>query len=347
MIMQPLDKSRYSEWDKFVSENGTVFHTSWWHEAWGVPYDIYALMNEDGEIESGMPVYISRFQNMPQAMDLLGIRGVTKPPLTPINGPVFKACTKTSRSTIYTHVKKELLNSLQSLPKVDFYDFHLWRSCSDLMPFIWNGFETQVLYTYIIPAENVNNWQSNMSKNARRFLKDARIAAEKEGFSEILTGVPFEEMDLPFRGTMKAKDFQVSQYSKMHTWWETVQKRKAGMSYLIRDKEGKPACASIMVWDNRTAYALMNGMVPTVRSDGNINMLLFERMINDALNMGLDFDFEGSSLMGVERFYRGFGGEMRPCFRAVKIPSTVVYLGLKAHKYLTLHRKRGWVSPSL
>ncbi len=74
-------------------------------------------------------------------------------------------------------------------------------------------------------------------------------------------------------------------------------------------------------------------------------MLLFERMIKDALEMGLDFDFEGSSLMGVERFYRGWGGEMRPCFRATKIPSPIVYFGLKARKYLSLHRKKGWIIP--
>ena len=346
MIMQPLDKSRYSEWDKFVSENGTVFHTAWWHEAWGVPYDIYALMNEDGEIESGMPVYISQFQSMPKAMNLLGIRGVTKPPLTPVNGPVFKACTKTSRPTIYSHIKNEILCSLQSLPKVDFYDFHLWRFCSDLMPFIWNGFETQVLYTYFIPANNIDTWQNDMSKKTRRFLKDARREADKEGYSDIITDASFEEMGQTFRETMRVKNFEVSQYSKLPKWWEAVKERKAGMSYLIRDKEGRPSCASIMVWDNRTAYSLIGGMDSTIRKDSHINMLIFERMIKDALAMGLDFDFEGSSLMGVERFYRGFGGEMRPCFRATKIPSTVVYLGLKAHKYLTLHRKRGWVSPS-
>jgi Acetyltransferase (GNAT) domain len=346
MNMQPLDRSRYDEWDRFVYDaNGTVFHTSWWYDAWGVDFNIYALVNGDGQIESGMPVYISRFQSMPKAMDFLGIRGVTKPPLTPVNGPVFRACAKTSRPTIYTHVKNEILNSLRYLPDADFYDFHLWRFCDDLMPFIWNGFETQVLYTYVIPAGNVETWQGNMSKNTRRFLKEARITAEKEGFSGILTDAPFEDMDLPFKDTMEAKGFQVSLYSKMHGWWDAVKKRKAGMSYLIRDKEGRPACASIMVWDNRSAYALMNGMVPSVRSEGKINMLLFERMIKDALDMGLDFDFEGSSLMGVERFYRGWGGEMRPCFRATKIPSTIAYFGLKAHKYLSMHRKKGWIVP--
>ncbi len=343
--MQVLDKNRHDEWDRFVyNGSGTIFHTSWWHKAWNVDMDIHASLDDSGEIQSGMPVYISRFPGMPTALDLFGIRGLTKPPLTPINGPIFKMCPKPGRTSIYSHVKKEIIESLRSLPKLDFYDFHLWRFCSDLMPFMWNGFETQVLYTYLIKADSAKIWQSNMSKKARRFLKDARREAAREGCSDVITDAPLSEMDIPFRETMKVKKFEVAQYSRLPGWWDAVQSRNAGKSYLIKDREGKPICASIMVWDNRTAYSLIGGMAPALRKDSHINMLVFERMIQDALDMGLDFDFEGSSLMGVERFYRGWGGELKPCFRAIKVPSKAAYLGFKTHKYLTMHRKKGWIS---
>ena len=346
MTMQILDKSRYGEWDRFVSEgNGAIFHTSWWHKAWGIDFAIHVLLDENGEIEAGMPVYVSRFPGMPKVMDLLGIKGLTKPPLTPVNGPIFRACTRPGRPSVYSHAKKEIIQSLQSLPRLDFYDFHLWRFCTDLMPFMWNGFETQVLYTYLIKAGSAEIWHSNMSRKARRFLKDAGREAAREGYSDIITDAPFSDMDLPFRETMRRKKFEVAQYSGLPGWWETVRNRKAGKSYLIKDRNGKPVCASIMVWDNRTAYSLVGGMDSTIRRDSHINMLIFGRMIEDALEMGLDFDFEGSSLMGVERFYRGWGGELKPCFRAIKVPSKAAYFGFKAHKYLTLHRKKGWINP--
>ncbi len=291
-----------------------------------------------------MPVYVSRFPGMPRALNLFGVKGLTKPPLTPINGPIFRACSRPGRPSIYSHAKKEILCSLQSLPRLDFYDFHLWRFCNDLMPFMWNGFETQVLYTYVIKANSAESWRSNMSKKTRRFLKDARREADREGYSGIITDAPFCDMDLPFQETMKTKKFEVAQYSRLPKWWEAVRNKNSGKSYLINDRDGKPVCAAIMVWDNRTAYSLVGGMNSTIRRDSHINMLIFERMINDALGMGLDFDFEGSSLMGVERFYRGWGGELKPCFRAIKMPSKVAYFGFKTHKYLTLHRKKSWIS---
>ncbi|MHB8174749.1 MAG: hypothetical protein ACYDFU_09875, partial [Nitrospirota bacterium] len=216
MNMQPLDKNRYDEWDRFVYDgNGTIFHSSWWYSSWDIDFDIYVSLDDKGEIQSGMPIYISGFPSMPKVLDLLSIRGVTAPSLTPVNGPIFKACVKPGRPSVYSHVKKEILNSLQSLPKLDFYDFRLWRFGNDLMPFIWNGFETQVLYTYLIRADDADTWRSNMSKKTRRFLKEAHRDADKEGYSEIIKDASLDEMDLPFRETMKTKKFEVAQYSKL------------------------------------------------------------------------------------------------------------------------------------
>lgn len=343
MKMQPLDETQYDEWDRFVYKagNGSIFHTAWWYKSWGVKFGIYATLDKDGEIEAGIPIYVSRFEHMPK---FFHVQGVGRPPLTPVNGPVFRDCAKTARSSINTYVKEELLCAIESLPQADFYDLHLWRFCSDLTPFIWNGFETSVYHTYVIPTGDMEDWKMNMSKKSRRLLKEAHAEADEKGYSKIETGLPFDDICLPFKETEEEKKYKEHFTVRMPKWLETVMERKAGMSYLIRDKEGKPSCASIMVWDNRTAYALMNGTLRSMRKESHVNMLLFERMIEDALGMGLDFDFEGSTLMGVERFYRGWGGEIRTCFRVTKCPSILIYIGLKGHRYLKLHRKSGWVS---
>jgi hypothetical protein len=343
MKMRPIDESRYDDWDRFVYKagNGTIFQTAWWYRSWGIKFDIYASLNKDGEIEAGMPVYISRYEHIPK---FLGVQGVTSAPLTPVNGPVFKDCAKIARSSKNGYVKEELLCCIESLPRADFYDLHLWRFCSDLTPFIWNGFETNVYHTYVIPAGDMDTWKNNTSSGNRRFLKKAYAEAEEEGYSKIETGLPFDEISIPFTETEEAKKYKERLFERMPKWLETVLERKAGTSYLIRDKEGRPACSSIMVWDNRTAYLLMNGTLKSMRRESHVNMLLYERMIEDALGMGLDFDFEGSTLRGVERFYRGWGGEIRPCFRVTKCPSLVTYIGLKGYRYLKFHKKKDWVS---
>ena len=55
-------------------------------------------------------------------------------------------------------------------------------------------------------------------------------------------------------------------------------------------------------------------------------------MVDDAHDMGLDFDFEGSLLQGVERFFRGWGGELRLIHRLIKIPSAFAYVRWKGER---------------
>ena len=119
-------------------------------------------------------------------------------------------------------------------------------------------------------------------------------------------------------------------------WWEEVRARDAGRTYILKDGKGNPLCATLAVWDSHTMYCLINGMLETMRDEGHLNMLLFERMITDAMDAGLDFDFLGSDLLGVERFIRGWGGELRHYFRVIKVPSPLAYTGWKAYSYFKL-----------
>ena len=69
---------------------------------------------------------------------------------------------------------------------------------------------------------------------------------------------------------------------------------------------------------------------------------LVERMILDAHARGLTFDFEGSVIPGVERFFRGWGGRCVPKYRAVKIRRCWTYAAWALHRYWTGHRKKRW-----
>ena len=343
--MQPLLESEHGAWDSFVSnaQKGTIFQTAWWHQAWGVKPVIYARKDAGGGIEAGIAVNISRLPNLKAP---LGIRAVVRPPLTPINGPVFLDCNKTSRSSRYTYFKKELLQTIESLPRLGLYDFGLWGYYEDIMPFLWNGFDTKVAYTYVIPKAEVNSWRGNMSQKSRYELRSASTEAEKMGF-RVEADSPFPDVKALLVGTARDKGYSMSQYAgQLAPWWSEVKKHNAGKAYVIRDKDGKAVSATVMVWDSHTAYCLATGMDHDFRKKNSIlNMLLFERMICDALEMGLDFDFEGSILRGVETFFRQWGGELRPNYRVIKIPSVIAFAGIKAYWYFKFHRRRCWVSP--
>jgi len=340
MTMQPLDKSRYDDWDRFVYKvkEGTIFHTAWWHRSWGVDFDIYARTGENGEIEAGMPVYISGFKHMPRFLD---VKGVTKPPLTVVNGPLFKDSTKTGRSSRYTHVKKELLCAINSLPDAGYYDIFLGHSQDDVMPYLWNGFDDQVLYTYVIRKEDAGAWRDNISSNTRRFLKAAHKEADALG-CVMETDTSIDEIIPVFLETAKLKGYSAGLerfIDRLPAWWAAVREKNAGRIYVLRCRDGEAMCTALAVWDAHSVYSLIGGTLPRARGLSNMNMLLFERMITDAFEMGLDFDFEGSSLMGVESFVRRWGGELRHYFRVTKIRSGLLYAAWKGYQYLKFHRK--------
>ena len=111
-----------------------------------------------------------------------GTRAIVRPPLTPRNGPLFVPENDSTRHRQNTHQKLMLLKVIQSLPKLGLYDFQLRPSDTDTMPFLWNGFDTTVEYTYVIPCADGGGWTKHASKTQQRRLRTAAKEVEQNGF---------------------------------------------------------------------------------------------------------------------------------------------------------------------
>jgi lipid II:glycine glycyltransferase (peptidoglycan interpeptide bridge formation enzyme) len=64
-------------------------------------------------------------------------------------------------------------------------------------------------------------------------------------------------------------------------------------------------------------YYLFGGM-DEAYGDSGAKSLLFWKAINMASEKNLTFNFEGSMIPGVERFFRSFGGELTPVYYIYK-----------------------------
>jgi hypothetical protein len=336
--MTRLPASEHGQWDEFVAATpgASLFHSAWWHRAWQADVDIYARRGNDGKIQAGIPIYVGR---------RLGVRAVRRPPLTPVNGPVFRRSEKSRRSSRYSQDRKQINEAIAACPRLGFYDFSLPPGMTDVMPFLWNGYKPYIGYTYVISTDERDSWRSNMSEMNRRNLDKARKEAEQEGLT-IDTGTKIvEALDL-LVNTAESKGFSFKRHvDRIPTWWDEVTRRDAGRLYSICDSDGTPLCTTIMVWDAETAYYIAGGMREEIRAKSRLNLILFERMIRDAHERGTHFDFEGSTLVGVERFFRGWGGKLWPSFRLVKIPSIRAYILWCTHQYVRSgHHHRKWIT---
>jgi lipid II:glycine glycyltransferase (peptidoglycan interpeptide bridge formation enzyme) len=72
------------------------------------------------------------------------------------------------------------------------------------------------------------------------------------------------------------------------------------------------------VYDKNNCYYLLGGVNKNSGIQG-INNLLIQKSIEKAKEVGCKtFDFEGSMLKGVEKFFRGFGPELVPYYTVNK-----------------------------
>lgn len=333
-----LDRSDHDAWDAFAvgAGGGTIFHTTWWHRAWDADVDVYARRSDDGSFVGGIALHTARY---------LGVRAVRRPPLTPFNGPVAAPSGKTKRSTRYSQNRRRISEIMAACPRLGLYDFVLPPGEDDLMPFIWNGYGTSAKYTYVIPASEKDLWESGMSSRNRRTLERAREDVESGG-QTLVIDPPVSEVAGLLAGTAEVKGFSSRRSTeRLPAWWDAVSSRDAGRLYLLRGPDGRPACATVLVWDRRSAYYIAGGMRRDLRGESRLNFVLIERMIRDAHELGRDFDFEGSIVPGVELFFRRWGGELRRETRLVKIPAPHAYVLWNAHAYFRNGQRRaGWVS---
>jgi len=83
-------------------------------------------------------------------------------------------------------------------------------------------------------------------------------------------------------------------------------------------KDGIPLSAALCVYDKNTAYYLLGGYDYENKHHGAGALVIWES-IKYAKSIGLkEFDFEGSMVPQIERYFRGFGGRLTPYFRVNK-----------------------------
>ncbi len=325
--LRRLPPAEWFRWDDFVEQapQGSLFQTAWWHQAWGAQPEIVVTTNGDGAITAGMALQLGR---------RFGFRALCRPAMTPINAPVL------GRTEHPSQVRQQLERLFAGLPRLAFVDFAMHTGLLEPAQFDWLGFDALLGITYVIPAGTAD-WRAAMTSRRRGQLKKARAELRQRNAS--LDNAPaIEEVAALLAETAAIKSYRRSARAflpRVAAWWHAVAERQAGRLYGLRAASGELLCATVLVWDRRKAYYLGGGLQPEIRRASHLNCLLFERMIDDALGRGLAFDFEGSVLPGVERYFREWGGQQQPTYRFIKIRSPAAFALWQAYRFLQVHRR--------
>jgi hypothetical protein len=271
------------KYNAFISFNYVpVFYRPWYLDAvCDSPWEV-VMHEEDGEV-LGVLVYMIKRK--------YGLIYILHPYLCPYMGPLFYGTL--DLAVVY----KSLIGQL---PKHHLMVQDYFHGAPEIrnQPAI-----TKRKYTYTIDKDvDLEVLNSQLSSDRRRKI---RKASEQFTYQEEELFAVFSEfLDRTFTTRGKSNPYANGGLAKLDRQLSKKQTRKIVKCV---DSEGKIMAMGYFVKDEKWVYNLATGVDSNYPHEAMSLMMWNE--ITSALNAGISFDFEGSSIPGVETFYKAFKGK--------------------------------------
>lgn len=305
LMMDPKEKENYK---KFCEKTYIpIFSEPWWLDAvcgpqnWGVH-----VLEKSGQFLGAMPYYVEKRN---------GFEIITKAHHSQNNGiimyylPGMKYVAKLDRQEEVINTMCDYIESLG----VDKYEQQYHYSFTNVLPFIWRGYQQMVRYTYVIDDT------SDMDKVCADFKYIVRNQIKKaERLVVVKEGMDIEKFYEINRSSYDRQGIEVPFSLKLISRIEDACAAHDCRKILYtQDEEGNIHSVAYLVWDEETVYFLINGIDNDFMWSQS-NSLLIREAIREAHNLGKKFDFEGSVLQPIEHIFRSFGAKQKMYFRIYK-----------------------------
>jgi hypothetical protein len=302
------NKQKYRDFCK-TEPTIPIFSKDWWLDAvcgeenWNI-----SLVEKGGQIVASMPYYyIQKRYNF----TLLAM-----PALTQTIGPWIKP--SQAKYVKQLAEQKDLMNELiANLPPFDYFNQRFHYSITNWLPFYWKGFKQTTRYTYVL--ENITeNKEIIWAQFAENIRTDVRKAQKRVIVRDDLSIEQFLNInEMTFKRQGLSLPFKHEFVKRLDSACLAHESRKM---FFTEDAEGLIHAAIYIIWDDNSAYLLMSGGDPKLRNSGANSLLIWEA-IQFASSVTKKFDFEGSMIESVERFFRAFGAVQKPYFDIQKTNS--------------------------
>ncbi len=328
-----LSAEDYPTWDALVnkSPHGTVFHHSWWLAATSNSFRILGVRNEEGELAGGLPLPSKRVR---------GLRLLHAPTLTPYLGPIFDI-SGAEGICEQLHLMRSSGEALaRAIGPFDSFRYIAGADAPDLQGFLWAGFSASLAYTFRFSSQqSISEISKSMTRtHMQKLTKAKRLNLEVIRDETVDTLLDLNKMTFERKGAAVPFDAGL-----VRGLWEASHSRGQADLYVAKTEKGQAVAALLTVHDARTTYQIVSGFNPSTPDIPGQNVVLWTAL-QDAIEAGRNYDFEGSSLRGVETFYRRWGCDAVPVWKIEKTGSMRGALAQLAIRFLD--RKRFSTSPS-
>lgn len=287
-----------------IDEANSIFQQPWWLDAVAPGNWDVVEVKKGGSIIARLPFVL---QQGP-----LGLRLLVTPKLTHTLGPWLKP-QEGKYTSVLSHQKELLSRLIDGLPNFDLYAQKFHYSVTNWLPFYWRGFQQTTFYTYVI--EDLSDLDSVFGAFDKSSRYEIRKAARQLSVrSDYDLDVLWKMVSLTFERQGKKVPYTFEYLQRID---DACVQQNARRILFAEDAKGRVHSALYLIWDKNSAYYLIGGADPELRSSGSSSLLIWEA-IQFAATVTSRFDFEGSMVESIERFFRGFGAQQKPYFYVTK-----------------------------
>jgi hypothetical protein len=287
-----------------LPEVNSVFEQPWWLDSVAPGAWSEAVVRRGDEVVARLP-YARRRK--------LGLTMIVQPTFTQTLGPWLAPIEGKYARRLETE-KKLLAQLIEQLPPFDFFRMSFAPALTNWLPFYLAGFTATVYYTYRIEdLSDLDRVHSDFRDHVRRAIRKAQRGVEIDH-------------DFPLDGLLRldSETYARKRLRLPHSY-DVLRRLDAacaarGSRRILGavDAQGRTHAALYVAWDERTLYALVSALDPELRASG-ANTLLYWEAIRLASEVSRVFDFEGSMVESVERYFRAFGARQTQYFCISKV----------------------------
>ncbi len=235
------------------------------------------------------------------------LRVLTQPPLTPFLGPWTERRAGAKPAKALGEEMDLLAGLAAALPPAAAFHQSFPPQVLGVLPFIWAGYRAEVRYTYRLEdLSSERDLWDGLGANTRGHVRKAR----KRGV-EVRTDLGPDLFHAVLAKTFQRQRLRPPDRALLDRIEAACAPRGVRSMLFAVDGTGRVHAVAYVVWDRSSAYYLLSGADPELRGSGAQSLLLWEA-IRRSRAVSAAFDFEGSMLAPVERFFRDFGGRQTP-----------------------------------
>lgn len=305
MQINLIENAEKSLWDSLIenSNEATIFHNYDWLSVTKERWNLIVAVN------TAQKTPLAGFvQEKPEYNKIYGNS------ITPYVGPIL-ARHELAGSNASKYNFSLVSAFEQALIKRDCRPFMTSPWANDLRAFVIGGWNVSLLYTNIIDDLQTTNLDEIISKDCKSMIR----TAQARNVTTIITqtaDIAVINKVLELSGKSYARQNLAVRFNQDEAKKAFLKMAESGNAYFVtaKEKSGDISCSLGVFTYRGRAHFLISGQDREISSRGVVNLALYRALEYAKQNGIREFDFEGSFLEGVDRFFRGFGGRHQPYY---------------------------------